>query len=465
MLAAAALAPHAERVTVIERDRLPDGAAPRAFLPQARHAHLMWSGGARAVDDLLPGFTDRLLAAGGRRIPLTSGMVALSPGGWYRRWRPTHFMLAATRDLLDGIVRDQVLALEPVRVLQGAKVTGLDGDGGRITGVRVRLPGTADGTAGGAADGAAEVIPADLVVDASGRGTGSPEWLRELGVPDIREELVDSGLVYASRMYQAPPGTEDFPVVNIQTVVTRDGQPGRGGVILPVEGGRWLVTLSGTKGGQPTGDPDAFDEFARSLRHPLVSELMEYAEPVSEISTFGNTADRRRYYEKCRTWPEGYVVLGDAVAGFNPVYGHGMSVAAQGARALRAELDAGGLRNPGLGRRTQRAVARPVSVAWDLATGQDVFYPGAVGKQPTAGDRILARYVDRLIHTATADFEVATALTDVMTLEAPSSTLVRPGVLLRTLRGPRLPPLTGPPLTERELAFTRAADAGATEVG
>ncbi|MER5933503.1 FAD-dependent monooxygenase [Streptomyces sp. NPDC002054] len=451
LLAAAALAPYADRVTVVERDALPTGAEPRAFLPQGHHAHLLWSGGAGAIEDLVPGFTDRMLAAGARRIPLTAGMVALSPGGWYRRRRPTHHLIAGTRELLDQVVRERVRALGNVRILERTRVLGLTGDAGRVTGIRVQPHGAA-----------AKTLPGDLVVDAAGRGTRTPQWLRELGLPEIHEELVDSGLVYASRMYRAPAGTEDFPVVNIQPVA-RDPRPGKTAVIMPVEGGRWLVTLAGTRGGEPTGDSEAFAAFARTARHPVVAELIEYAEPLSEVSTFGNTANRRRYYEKSRVWPEGYVVVGDAVASFNPVYGHGMSVAAQGARALGRELAEGGLRAPGLARRTQRAVARPVSVAWELATGQDIFYPEAVGKRPGAADKLLARYVDRLVRTATADFAVATALTEVMTLSAPLTTLVRPGILLRALRGPRLAPLTGPPLTERELHFMRPTEAGMAE--
>ncbi len=74
LLAAAALDPYAE-VTVVERDVLPDGPAPRKGLPQARHAHLLLSGGAHAMEELLPGVTAAWLAAGARRIPLPTGLV------------------------------------------------------------------------------------------------------------------------------------------------------------------------------------------------------------------------------------------------------------------------------------------------------------------------------------------------------------------------------------------------------
>ncbi|MEV7419784.1 FAD-dependent monooxygenase [Streptomyces sp. NPDC089919] len=447
MLAAAAIAPYADEVTVVERDVLPATAEPRRYLPQSGHAHMMWSGGVEAMEQLLPGVSGRLLTAGARRIPLTHGMVALSAQGWYRRWRPTHYVFACTRDLLDWAVREQVLALPSVKTLARARVTGLAGDARRVTGVRVRTD-----------DGEERLLDATLVVDASGRSTDAPKWLRSLGLAEVPQEEVDSGVVYASRLYQAPPGTEDFPVVTVQSVA-RDPRPGRTATLMPVEDGRWLVTLSGTRGAQPSRDTAEFEDFARSARHPVVAELLAHATPLTEVATFGNTANRRRFYEKSRRWPEGLVVVGDAIASFNPIYGHGMSVAAQCARLLRAELAGAGLAGAGLARRVQKAVAGPVTVAWSLATGQDIFYPDTTGRPPRAADHLLARYVDRLMLTATGDFHVATALTDVMTLSAPMTTLVRPRVLWHALLGPRLPQLSGPPLTARERAFMDRTDA------
>ncbi|MET7617744.1 FAD-dependent monooxygenase [Streptomyces sp. NPDC005408] len=440
MLAAAALGEFADEITIVERDTLPTGPEPRKHLPQAGHAHILWCGGVEAIESLLPGVTARWLAAGARRIPLPTAMVGLSPQGWYRRWtEETHYLIACSRDLLDWVVRKQVLPAPGVKVLQRTKLLALEGDSSRVTGVRVRT-----------AEGAERVLAADLVVDCSGRGTRAPQLLGALGVEDIRVDEVDTGLVYASRLFRAPEGAGEFPIVNVQSNA-REPRPGQAAVILPVEDGRWLVTLSGTRGGEPTKAADAFEAFARSVRHPVVGELISGAEPLSDVVTFGNTANRRRYFEKARGWPEGFVAVGDAVATFNPVYGHGMSVAAQGVRALRDQIRTLGITAPGLARRAQRAIAKPTGTAWDLATGLDIFYPGATGKEPSAVDRLLGRYVDRLMLTSTGNFLVVDALTDVMTLSAPITALVRPRVVLAALRGPGLPPLTGPPLTDEEL--------------
>ncbi|MFF7259192.1 FAD-dependent oxidoreductase [Streptomyces sp. NPDC008159] len=437
LLAAAALRDHAE-VTVVERDALPDGPEARKGVPQARHAHLLWSGGARAMEELLPGVTEAWLAAGARRIPLPTGLVSLSAQGWVRRWPEMEFMIACSRDLLESVVRARLLAGPRVTVLERTEILGLTGDASRVTGVRVRM-----------ADGEERLLPADLVVDAAGRGSRGTAWLDTLGVPPAPMEEVDSGLVYASRIFRAPEGTEEYPVVNVQPNA-EDPVPAQSATLVPVEGGRWLVTLSGTRGGQPTAKAEEFVAFARNVRHPVVGELISGAEPLTDVVVTRSTINRRRYFEKVSRWPDGFVAIGDAVATYNPIYGHGMSVAAQGALALREKVAAHGITAPGLARRVQRAVGVPVALAWELATGTDIRYPEAIGKRPNAVQRLFGLYVRRLMRTAVGRPLVFRAFLGVITLSAPAAALVRPEVVLAVLSGPVKDPLTGPPLTDRE---------------
>ncbi|MET8802382.1 FAD-dependent oxidoreductase [Streptomyces sp. NPDC004546] len=440
MLAARALAESADRVVVVERDALPEGPEPRKGLPQARHAHMLWSGGVRAVEELLPGITDALKAAGGRRHPFTTGVVALSAQGWFRRWPESHHVILAGRDLLDATIRAQVLADERIELADGTEALGLTGTGAAVTGVRIRTR-----------DGAERTLPAGLVVDATGRGSRAPRWLADLGLPAPQVREIDPGLVYASRLFLAPEAArEGFPVVNVQLDPRGEG-PGRSGFLLPIEDGRWIVTLAGTRGGEPTAADEDFIPFAREkLRHPLLGELLERAEPLSDVSLTRSTVNRRHFYERMPAWPENFTVLGDALAVFNPVYGHGLSAAAQSAVLLREVIRRHGWGTPGLARRVQRAVARPVRAAWDLALGQDVFYPGATEAGPTVRDRLLSAYVGRLMYTATGNGRIARRVTDVTSLERGAQVLLTPGVLLAAAVGPLQPPLTEPPLTAEE---------------
>ncbi|MFF7504422.1 FAD-dependent oxidoreductase [Streptomyces lavendulae] len=428
-------------VTLIERDELPEGPEGRKGVPQARHAHLLWSGGVRAFEELLPGLTDDIVARGGRLVHIMGDMVSRAPNEvWFRRFRTTHHRnLVCSRNLLDHALRERVLRDPRISLLDDTVVEGLEGDATRVTGVRIQ-PATGGRT-----------LSADLVVDASGRGSHAPAWLTDLGLPPVTERQVNAGVAYATRVYRAPAATVgSFPLVNVQANPART--PGRGGIILPVEDGRWIVTLSGTRGGEPTKDPDAFVDFALNLGDPVIGTLIKKAEPLGPIATTRSTANQRRYYEKMRAWPDGFAVLGDAIAGYNPVYGHGLTVTAQCALALRRILRTTGLTTPGTARRIQQSVSRPVAGAWDLAVGQDAFYPGAGDTPPNTVEKLLARYVDRAVETGARSPRALGALLDVMSLEKPATRLFSPDMLLPMLFGRKLPRLQAPPLSDTEKA-------------
>ncbi|MFF5605305.1 FAD-dependent monooxygenase [Streptomyces cellulosae] len=449
MLAAAVLsAAGADEVVVVDRDELPDGPAHRRGLPQGRHAHLLMAGGLRAMEELLEGaeLRKRLLAAGAHEIPLNSGMVALTPEGWLRRWRRTGpSMLTCTRALLDWVVREAVLERAPVRVRKGA-VVGLTGTADQVRGVRLAEPG---GDVG---------LDADLVVDASGRGTRVVSWLEGLGVTGVRERAVDSGLVNATRLYRVPEGAEDFPLTIVQPNPYLS-RPARSAMVMPVEGGRWLVSCGGSRGGEPPSDPEGFLRYTLALPDPIVGRLISGAEPLGDVHLSRSTSNVRRYLEKLPRWPERFVVLGDALATFNPAYGHGMSVAAFGARVLSRELTRGGMTTPGLARRVVRGAARAAEPAWTMAVSQDVLYPDVRGGgRPSPADRLVTAYTRRMMRAATGSFTAASVIWDVTSLLTPPTRMFRPTAAVAALAGPPLPPLTEAPLTTQERELVRRLD-------
>lgn len=453
MLAAAALSATVDEVIVLDRDELPDGPEHRRGLPQGRHAHLLMAGGMTAMEELLPGvgLRKQLLAAGAHEVSLSSGMLALTPDGWFRRWRHEGpRMITCSRALLDWVVRTAVPAHTRVEIRR-AQVVGLLGSARRVTGVRI-----AAGAGTGAGAGESE-LDADFVVDASGRGSRAFGWLGTLGVTGVRERTLDPGLVNATRLYRLPQGAEAFPL----TVVQADpyvGRPGRSGMVMPIEGDRWMVSLAGTRGGEPPVDPDAFLQYTLDLPHPIVGRLISGAEPLGDVHLSRSTRNVRRYPEKAPHWPERFVVLGDALATFNPAYGQGMSVAAFGARVLGREVERGGVTAPGLARRVQREAARSVDAAWSMAASQDVLYPGVRGGRPGVTDRLAAGYTRRVMRAATGSYGVASAVWDVTSLRTGPTRLFRPDVLLSTLAGPALRPLSEPPLTRTEREVLRKLD-------
>ncbi|MFI1700286.1 NAD(P)/FAD-dependent oxidoreductase [Streptomyces bobili] len=437
MLAAAAVSDYVDTVDVVEAHELPSGAHRRAGVPQAAHFHTLLSGGAEAIDQLLPDCVDQLVAGGAVRVPVTTDMVMYSPEGWYRRWeRATHFQVTASRDLTDAIIRARVLANPKVTLHQRTRVVALLGDKHRIHGVRIR-----------SATEQEYEQPAHLIIDASGRSSRTPNWLKELGLTGLKEERIDTGLSYASRIYRAPVPTKGWPIINIQADF-QGGQPRAGGII-PIEDDCWHVSLMGPSGAEPGRDTAEFEQYARSLRHPIVADLLSRAAPLSDVAFTRTTANRRYFYERLRPWPEGLIVVGDAVAAFNPVYGQGMTVAARGALAIRKALFTGGLVD-GVAKKIQSAVAVPVRTAWTLSVGSDIHRPSSKGRTPNPVDRLLQRYVSHLSKTATGSHSVATALTDVLMLQAEPLSLFKPSILLAALVGSSRPQLDGPPLSPAE---------------
>lgn len=440
-LVARVLARHVEEVVVVERDVLPDGPDDRKGVPQGRHAHLLWAGGARIIESLYPGVTDELIAAGCRRLGVQSDLVSLTAFGWQHRFDPTQFMIVGSRPLIDSVVRRRAVAEQRVTVVDGAQVTGFLGDAERITGVRIHALAT----------GEERELSADIVVDAGGRGSRTAARLEDLGIAPVPEDVVDSGLVYATRRFRPPPHLAGFPLTSVYAD-HRTGSPGRNGLVMPIEDGQWLVTLSGTRGDEPTSKDEDFLDFAAGLRHPLISSLLAEAEPITPVQQSRSTKNRRLHYDRAEQWPTGLVCLGDAVAALNPVYGHGMSSAARTARALGNRL-----RRHGLGHDLFAGVQADVAAAqadpWMLAVSQDLAYPGCRVQlvDPAVQDTASRNeFVDVLGTAALRDPRVSRAYTDVASLSAPVASLQEPGVVV-ALREARLrPALAEPPLTHRE---------------
>lgn len=440
-LAAAALAEHCENVIIVERDRMPSGPEPRKGVPQGRHVHNLMSSGARAIDDLLPGTIDALVAAGGQRIDVPRRLVGIAFGSWNRRYASNQTFVSASRPLLDFVVRQRAMAGGRIEYVEATDVIGLTGGADKITGALVRDR-----------DGRQErELSGDFVVDAMGRSSGTPGWLTELGLPAVPEERFGAGIAYASRTFQAPPGTDpEFPVINVSSEPKFD-RYARGGVLMPVEDGKWMITVAGLPGGEPPTDEDGFDNFVRNeLSHPLLADLIAAAEPLGPVAGHRTADNRRLRYDTVRPWPEGFVVVGDAASAFNPVYGHGMSVAARNALSIRNGLRRHGT-VAGAAQIIQASVTSGGLDAWQLAVGQDTRGLERLRDEtPDLKSRLLYAYADRMARVARGRPELFALQLDVYTLSSPASRVFSPRAILGTLLGPIDPPLHEPPLTPAE---------------
>lgn len=395
---ASVLARYFERVTILERDALSGPADFRPGVPQARHAHTLLPEGQLILEQLFPGLVEEVVAAGGVAINPTTEMAVFIDGAWRApKARGAGFSSAAgphqflgkvsaadrqrvtrvtfSRPLFEALLRGRLAAYANVVFLSSQDVVGLRTDAARsrVTGVRLRRRGAlGDGV---------EEFPAQLVVDTSGRGSQAPRWLTSLGYPSPRETVSTTQVAYATRLYRPPAGFDDG--WKILYVRPRPPADTRGGLILPIEGGRWLATLIGAARDYPPTDVAGFEAFARSLPSSRFFDTLQLAEPLDEPFGFQMTESRLRHFDRLPQRPEGFLVGGDAVMTLNPVYALGMTAAATSGLVLAeclAQRSGSAAADPlaGLAESFQAGLAAAIAGWWNKVTTEDARWPTMV---------------------------------------------------------------------------------------
>ena len=414
LLAARVLADHFKEVLVLERDQLPPVGEQRRGVPQGRHTHGLLASGRGVIERLFRGISNELITAGAVEMDIAQDSRWFSEGACLARFKSGLTGLLMTRPLLEGVVRLRLRALPNIDVREKFQVEGLavGAAGRRITGIK----------------SAAAELGGDLVIDTTGRGSRTPQWLESIGYPKPTEESVRVDLAYTTRLFHRDPGHLNGDcLVSIRP--TPDGK--RGGVMLAQEGERWIVTLIGHFGHVAPRDLAGFVEYASTLPAPYIHEIVRAAEPVSEPVSGHFPASVRRRYEGLARFPEGFLVFGDAISSFSPAYGQGMSVAALEAIELAAALEEG---SSDLARRFFRRAAKVVDTPWSITVGNDLRMPEAVGPRSVRG-KLLNRYMTKLHQAAHTDPVPAMAFFQVANLLAPPRSVMRPKTLLHVLKG------------------------------
>jgi flavin-dependent dehydrogenase len=442
LLAARALAEVCARVTVVERDQYPQEPGFRAGTPQSRHVHVLLARGRHILEELFPGISAELQQRGATGADMLGDMAYCQGTTWLPRLPSDVWTLLCSRSLLEWQIKRMLLDHWPnVRILERHEVVGLVATPGgeRVTGVRLRKrpgPSGEDTPPTSTMEDAGTSLAADLVLDASGRHSKSPAWLRELGYDAPAESRVDSHISYASRVY-ALPEPPDGRSWRGMVVSWDPPRHLRGGVIWPQEDGSWLVTLGGAGGENPPTDEAGFVAFAQSLPVPEFYEAIREGEPQTPIYGYADMSNFRRYYERLKRLPDGFVALGDTFCAFDPVYGQGMSVAAMASALLRDMLRRRATRDlRGFGRHFHRALARQVALPWQMATAIDVRVPGAEGGTTGLTTRLMQRYLDRVTRLLPTMEQAQRAFIGAAHFVAPPRALFAPAILARALTLP-----------------------------
>ena len=413
-------------VTVIDRDQLPEEPEARRGVPQDRHPHALLEAGRATVEDLFPGCEEDILSAGGVITDFAADVNFYSEDAFLASGSTSLETISVTRPLFEHIVRGHVSAVDNVHVRPGCHcVEVLRNEAGTmVDGVTVRQ------------DGTETELLADLVVDATGRASRTPAWLERHGyrAPPVDEVRIDTA--YSTTYIERPPDDRRTYLVPPASPRTR------GGMAAPVDGDRWVVTLSGVHGEKPPTSREEFITYAASLPVPAVHQLLEEHPWVGEdIEHYPFPSNRRHRYETLDQFPDGLLVVGDAIASFNPVYAQGMSVAALEALVLHHCLAEG---RETLALRFFERVKPVVDIAWNMAVGADFGFSETKGPKPR-GTGIMNWYLGRLLRRAQTDSVLTDAFVRVQMMERPPSSLMRPRIVWRVLAPRRRASRSEPP--------------------
>lgn len=433
LLAARVLTDYFDRVTVIERDSFPDRAQPRKNIPQCTQLHVLLTRGRQIIEELFPGLQAELIDRGAVTIDMGADVEWLNPFGWTARFTSGFTVLSFSRYILDWLIYRRLAGMSQIRFQEQSYVTQLFStpDGNSIAGLKFRQQQQTGETQ-------EQTLNADFVVDASGFNSQAPQWLKALGYEAPEEAAITTGMGYATRVFDIPAGFQS----DWKSVFLQASPPERTSmaIIYPIENNRWMVSICATTPHRPSKDEAAFLDFLQQLPSPLIYDAVKHAQPVGPIEIYHPPGNRLRHYETLKRQPERFVVLGDAVCSFTPIYGQGMTVAALGAKTLEMCLQ-NLVQQPspslnGLAKTFQKRLADVNAGPWIASAIQDAKYPSAqfMTKPLSLPEKFMGWYMNQVIRLTIHDPQTTFILLEVFHMLKSASVLFQPRILLQVLK-------------------------------
>lgn len=372
LCAARVLSDAYSRVTVYERDELPDQPANRATVPQDRHLHMLMARGAMEFESLFPGLLDDMVAAGVPKLENRPDCIHLGAAGHVlgtgHTLRDEFTAYVPSRPHLEWQLRKRVRHIDNVTVTRRSVAEPrFDRTRQRVTGVLLD-PADHESTE-------PEFVEADLIVDAAGRGTRLPVWLTQWGFQRPVEQEMNIGIHYATQQFRIPDGLIAEKVV--VAGASHDESLGLG--MLCYEDRSWVLTTFGVANAKPPKTFPEMLELAQRLLPAHFNAALAQAEPLGEPAFHAFPASRWRRYDKLDRLPAGVIAFGDAVASFNPTFGQGMTMTSLQAGHLRRALQ---LPDDQVAAALNRATAKSTFPVWTMNAIGDVAFHHAGTKGP-----------------------------------------------------------------------------------
>lgn len=414
LLTATVLSKRFDDVKVIERT------GPDVGVPQQHHIHVLQAKGLEIIEALLPDIQRDMLQAGAVKVRWTADTtLLLARGAVIPRRDVGLYSLALSRQALQAVLFKRVSQLANVTFLLRTRVDRLIRQDTTISGIQIT----------NLDNNESQILACDFLADCTGRRSRSAQWLQALGYDEVQKSEINAFLGYASRFYRIPEG---MPISALGMGIQPRPTQGfyRGAAVGVLENQQLIITLAGLNKDYPPTDEQGFRAFADSLPLPDVAACIEQCEPLSPI--YGYRAHNRlMHYDRMKHFPDNYVVLGDAVCFFNPMYGQGMMVSAQGVALLQSML--ANQDNCQIGQQFQRRLRRLLWLPWTLARVEDLRYPLVEGQRPGLFIKMLQGYLDLLLFASSRDETVGRTVLRVIQRTLPARMLAHPVIMFRAL--------------------------------
>ncbi|PEN89076.1 NAD(P)/FAD-dependent oxidoreductase [Bacillus toyonensis] len=419
--AAKALSTSFKEVIILEVGDKWDGKASRKRVPQSDHPHVLLKGGEKAIEELFPTITNELIKAGSIINNFTRDLKWHQFGLWKQPFIGEVHMIQQSRPLLEWHIQKRIDQISNITITYKTLVKGLlvDGKLNKVCGVKVKYLET----------GMQEEVHADIVIDASGFGSKSMEWLREYEI-EVQEEKVRIDLFYATKMFQLKEN-EELDCCNMLMSPSFPENP-YGVLIQTIEDNRYFVTFSGYANEKAPQTDDEFYDFAENLSISNVTDFLNKAEGITDIKTYKIPYQVRRRFDLVNNVPEGLLVVGDAQCRFDPVFGQGVSVAAMEAHQLQLLLQSRKQLDKTFTQQFYKKTADIIEIPWDMTTTEISRHP-QLKRELTTKQKFQLWYTKQIYRLSASDSDVYIRLVRVMNLIRSPFHLFHPKVLLAVL--------------------------------
>ncbi|MFD3162890.1 NAD(P)/FAD-dependent oxidoreductase [Herpetosiphon sp. NSE202] len=417
LLSARVLSEVYSKVTILERDSLPDGVQFRAGVPQGRQLHLLLMRGLLELEKLFPNLRDDMKALGGNELDLMNDCRYLFAAGWAEPQPSNYRSIIATRPLFDAAILGRIRQIANIEIQTRHDVTDLLFHGRQVVGVQVRNRDT----------GEQREVAANLVVDAAGRPSKLPEWLEHHQFGRVKETIYKSDVGYATRMYTAPADWQGWPALFVMPMPPHIRH---GATFLKVENDQWLLTIGGVGSQRPPTDNAEFEAWLARMRTPLVAEITQKFTPASQVYGYAKTENRWVHYEQLPVMPAGLIAIADSVCALNPIYGQGITNTTLSAQLLATWLQREGVGSAPWALGFQKALARRNKSGWITTISEDSRLADTPTYKPILPIRVLQWYSDKVNMAAAGNRAATNAMVGAIHMIGSAASLFAPKVFL-----------------------------------